>query len=522
MKLEKNPYIWYRVNPDLFVGRDVVLESTRRNLLAGRSIALIGGRKIGKTTFLRKLISVLDAQLVSGDSVLPAYVDSLAVPSPFTQVGLYCAVILEIDRALRSLNLDVSLSELCSNGSGSLEHVGFDSFKQGLKRLLEHLSARGQWQIILLFDEVGPIATSEWGGGFFANWRALISNTPEVSPFLSVLFSGAKEMSSLSEDIGSPLANVLTSRFLGPLNWAATRALAQQPIENGLSQDVAREIFVVTGGHPFLAQYILHHICEHDLAEAYARLEEGVDKFLQDEAGQFVTWWRHHFSRDERTAYIYLSETEKRISRPEINAVTGGETGGTALATLCNFGVVRSDVLQRYRTNGELFRKWVSQFSSSEKAAALYDSNIYSTLSMLDPEIARKYATAWSIYGSEFENYSGAVSEVRDVVTLTLHLLAPDSQVRSQSWYRPEKDNNGQDLKTPTRRQRVEYIIKNKSDHSRNLPEHLALLETLAEQVGKGLTGTYSYASAKTHRTATRNQAWRCLKQLDSVLAQIL
>src|SRR5208282_1844717 len=157
--------------------------------------------------------------------------------------------------------------------------------------LMRRLSASFEPRMVVLIDEVEPVVATSWGRGFFGNWRYLLSNDPDTSPYLSVLFSGAKEMTALADDVGSPIANILTVRQLRPLTWAAIQELANNPTGGLIPPGVVRKIFVSTGGHPYLAQYLLHHICEFDLNDAAEHLAEAEERFLQAEQGQFVNWW---------------------------------------------------------------------------------------------------------------------------------------------------------------------------------------------------------------------------------------
>jgi energy-coupling factor transporter ATP-binding protein EcfA2 len=519
MKLDHNPYIWQRVNPETFVGRENVLNDICGDLTGGKSVGLVGGRKIGKTTLIRKLQALL-AERSKNAGVVPVYLDVLGVPSPFNQPAFYHALVSEIGSGIASAA--DRLGGACCDFPHRETGIDYGSFKMGLSKLLQDIALKKGYKLVIMIDEVEPIIASEWGPGFFSNWRSLISNTPEISPHVSVLFSGAKEMSTLAEDVGSPLANVLTVRSLGPLTWRALRQLALEPTKGHLPISVAREVFRASGGHPFLAQYLLHHICEFDLSESSARLAEACDRFLNSDAGQFVNWWRRHFSRDERTVYINLKQSGVRMDLSDVAVLIGGEKAVDGVETLNNFGVVRTTPKNLLHLNGTLFLEWVTRFSVADQAASVFDQSIYDRLLPLDPEIAKKYAAAWAIYNTNLDNYSGAVGEIRDVLTLTLHFLAPDSQVQLENWYTPEKDGNGNELKTPTRRQRVEFILRNGSKAAKGLQDQFSLFDALTERLGKTVSQAYSEASAKTHKTATRDQAWRCLKQLDSVLAQLL
>jgi hypothetical protein len=125
--------------------------------------------------------------------------------------------------------------------------------------------------------------------------------------------------------------------------------------------------------------------------------------------------------------------------------------------------------------------------------------------------------------GLPHPNYSGAVGELRDVVTFVLHNLAPDEEVRSQLSYTPDTDEDGKPLTKPTRKQRIDCIMRKKGIHdTKAVNAEINLLETLIEQLARVVSSGYEHASTRTHTLATRDQAWKCLKQLDSILAQLL
>jgi len=138
--------------------------------------------------------------------------------------------------------------------------------------------------------------------------------------------------------------------------------------------------------------------------------------------------------------------------------------------------------------------------------------------------LAERYLSAWAILRVELPNYSGAVSEVRDVLTQVLHKLAPDEDVKKQHNYQPERDSHGNPLPTPTRRQRTQYVLQQREGTLKvgQLEKEMEFLETLLEQLPASVKIAYDHASNRTHTGATYEQAWRCLKQLDSVLAQLL
>jgi hypothetical protein len=268
----------------------------------------------------------------------------------------------------------------------------------------------------------------------------------------------------------------------------------------------------------------MHHICSFDLDDVETRLHEAQRLFLAEHAAQFYSWWVEKFSDDDKRVYAYLAGSRRAIPKRIVIRLVGDVVANKSLAVLCHTGIVRKHQRHEYYSiAGLMFKKWFRQYGSLANVPPVFDVDIYEKLMPLNPEIASKYVSAWSILATEFPNYSGAVSEMRDVVTLILHKLAPDEELKSQPNYIPEKGGDGKPLSKPTRKQRTEFIMRQKSAHGKGAVnqemEHLdALTERLSRVVGSG----YEHASARTHTVATRDQAWKCLKQLDSILAQLL
>src|SRR6266403_631451 len=113
-----------------------------------------------------------------------------------------------------------------------------------------------------------------------------------------------------------------------------------------------------------------------------------------------------------------------------------GTAALAATSCLWTYGVVRRYRQTGYKTNGSMFKEWVVlNVSSAAPTAGVYDQGIYEKLLQLDPDIAKKYLASWTIQNTVLDNYSGAVSEMRDVITLTIHRLAPDAEVMADRAY---------------------------------------------------------------------------------------
>ena len=91
----KNPYVWNAIDPDMCYGRDTLLHDLTSGLVGcpRYSFGLAGGRRMGKTTVLRRvqrdLLARTDEWKAGQLLVIPIYVDGLALPRPLTENDIW-------------------------------------------------------------------------------------------------------------------------------------------------------------------------------------------------------------------------------------------------------------------------------------------------------------------------------------------------------------------------------------------------------------------------------------------------
>lgn len=166
-----------------------------------------------------------------------------------------------------------------------------------------------------------------------------------------------------------------------------------------------------------------------------------------------------------------------------------------------------------------MFERWQKEYGTIIGTGG-FDHEVSARLRALDANLVSKYISAWGILTSNLMNYSGAVSEVRDVITLVLHKLAPDDKVTAAIGFKFEMN-----LSAPTRRQRARYIARQNdlsTEQAKTVGSEVELLETRYDQIASIVSGGYSFASALTHTTATRDLAHQALRLSDSILLQLL
>jgi hypothetical protein len=190
-----------------------------------------------------------------------------------------------------------------------------------------------------------------------------------------------------------------------------------------------------------------------------------------------------------------------------------------ALEILQHIGLVKAEEDGfAFRYTGEMFRRWYRIYGTLAETSR-HDPVLYDRLSALQPTLADKYLSAWRIYQADLPNYSGAIGEMRDTLTLLLDQIAPEDLVASEANFRLE---TGQER--PTRRQRVRYAARQRysTERAKELTSDLDLLETGCDQLAQLAASAYHTASGMAHTTASREAAYRALKQWDSILAQLV
>jgi len=402
----------------------------------------------------------------------------------------------------------------------SLQQVGqidFTGFKDILKPALPKLSQRPR--IVVLFDEIEPIIVCDWGHGFCAQWRALLSNTPDLSEYFTAVFAGAQEMAALQHDLGSPLKDVLEWRILHGLDYPDTCRLMQEPIEMQWPSEFLDSTYNQTGGHPMLVQYVMQHVCNQPPEEAGKSLERAIAKFERERSWQFAQWWERYCTPMAQRIYARLPDDGSPLDLTSLTREFGLNEANDAVEILLHVGLISAeDDGFAFRYRGEMFRRWYRVYGALAQSPT-HDPEIYIRLARLDSDLADKYLSAWMIYQSDLPNYSGAVGEMRDTLTLLLERVAPDNEVQAEAGFRVESGQS-----RPTRRQRVRYATRRiyNHDRSREIICDFDLLETDCDQLAQIVVGAYGGASGLTHTTATRERAFRALKQWDNILAQLV
>lgn len=420
-----NPYRWNQVNLDLVYGRGSLIDEMLKALPSanGNSFGITAARRMGKTTVLRSverdLLNGLQIYADSGTAIIPIYIDGLTLPRPLTANFIW-------GRIYHKLNINFQPDSNISESP-----MEFSDFADKCSTLFEN--SEKVPRAIVLFDEIEHIVVNqEWAGAFFANWRALLSNFPSISGHICAVFSGAREMANLQHDIGSPLMDVLEWRSLRNLDVVDTGRLMTEASGLDIANDVITFAFEETGGHPMILQYVMQKFLAQSVNRTEATIQECISDFETKRAWQFGEWWSKYCDAASQLVYSSLPKDHSYKAVTAFANELGGYESSKALEILQHVGIAElSTDNSQARRRCRMFTRWAEKYAENVASIA-FDSGLALLLEQLNPALREKYVSAWAIYNQDMPNYSGAVSEIRDLVTQVLHLVSPDSAVEAQ------------------------------------------------------------------------------------------
>ena len=426
-----NPFYYNTpVETTEFVGRWPLVEEIVADLTRSRgdSWAIIGGRRFGKSSLLRAIEARLILQLgrPSVRTVIPLPVD-LKRSDTDSEQQVYTTLLREIHRTLRrhfSGTFDLDASELHKLVSSAAEETSFYQFETALDDLLNRSRSTTPPRLVLLLDELDAMVNYRWAETLFNQLRALVYDGP-LAARLRIVIAGSERIIQVRQS-GSPLLNAVKSAHLEVLDEDALRQLIAkggQPPE-----DTAVAVITQSGGHPFIAQYLLHHIWndQHGLNHATPEQVSRAVRRLREERALDLRGWWEAIGANGQAAYRALIAQPDWVDERVLTRQLGrhGLALDQALAALCYHGLaVRDASRSRYRIAGALFRDWVLDRAAETKgdaAAAVAARPVLNT------------GKAWAVLVGINQYDDVHLSDLQvcvDDVTAIYHALAPGYRV---------------------------------------------------------------------------------------------
>lgn len=435
---QENPFYYnLPVRPADFVGRWPLVEEIAADQCRGRpdSWAVIGGRRFGKSSILKAVEARLLERLAGcgqGEHhVFPLIVD-LKGSETETEQNVYARIVRLLHRALaRSQVLSLDLSQTVLDAAHRSETLSLYDFEEVLDDLAGCFRRQcGPLRLVLLLDEVEATARFPWCETLFNQLRSLVYDGPLADTVRLVLTGSARVVQVRHE--GSPLLNAVKIVHLAPFPEAAMDELLARG--GALPADAAWEVKAQSGGHPFIAQYLLHHLWDRGLAQATVAQVQGVAQRMRQERAADLRGWWEAIGEAGRQAYRLLASSGGWMDESTLLTQIAGDAGplDQGLAALCYHGLaVRDQGGRRYRVAGTLFRDWFASNVQADapRPTASPPAPTFSDLraaliprSTLAPSIARIYGAGGGVVGVGFLVGGREVITCAHVVTGALGL----------------------------------------------------------------------------------------------------
>jgi hypothetical protein len=384
MAQDRNPFHYLRpVPPDEFLGRWSPVKEMAWDLTLdkGDSYACIGGRRFGKSSLLAALHHYLRTpEVLGGDHiVLPLLLDCRG--HNFASETVFFSTLLQevrrrVDAGSRSRPRDPSPVKVPLNQAWLDSLLADDppgltlsQFGEALDYILDELyQVDGPTRLVLLLDEVDDTLRYPWHQVLFGQLRSLVY-IGDLQDSVRLVLTGSRRFLDEMTERGSPLWNVLKLNYLTAFDRDAIyQLMGRAP---GLSEEAQQAVWQQSGGHPFLAQYLLHHLWELGIDEADEMTVVRVaNRFLHEEQAHLESWAKA-ITAIGMQVYGQLVNQPDWVDEVDLIRTVGGQDVSVkrALVDLCYHGfVIHDGDWNRYRYAGELFRQWfLSKYRAQQK-----------------------------------------------------------------------------------------------------------------------------------------------------------
>jgi len=363
----------------MFFGYHHELEAIIRGVSAPMNSRLsyfvAGARRMGKTSLLlqaeRRLRLMGPDRPINGyrQVLIPVYLDILRL-GDFTPKGFFGVTARLIVRYLADITLPFDVPRQITTRLEAVETASdtLTAFEEGIRDLARAAAPR-QLRVMLLIDDLGRLTRREAGEAIALNLRALHITIQHV---LAYVITGSHHNLEEIRTAGSPLENILLIRGLHVFDKEQSLALIHEPTGGQVPSEVAEQVYLQSGGHPFLIQYLMSVLCEREnLRQLKADdVLRAVERFSQ-ERRDFQHWWEGLRESDRvvyQTLYRNRQCTVEELGRMMLSAPSSAGDGRRtvleramlidSLDVLRTTGLIRESSPGLYELAGEMFARW--------------------------------------------------------------------------------------------------------------------------------------------------------------------
>jgi hypothetical protein len=291
--------------------------------------------------------------------VLPILVD-LKRCKPDSERHVYACILhylcrsLQRGRVLKDNSISKQLHTI-SEGKDSLSFFTFEDTLEDMTKFVEQ--NHGSFRLILLLDEIEAMTRYPWSEILFNQLRALIYDGPLADAVKLVLTGSVKVVQVRHE--GSPLLNAVKIAHLKSLSEHDLGTLIARG--EGIPDDVSSAIQAQSGRHPFIAQYLMHHLWDDNglTLATPAQVERVARQMQQQRAADLQGWWEAIGDSGQQAYAVLAAKQDWMGERTLLTEIHSKQPLGQGLAALCYHGLaIRDESRQHYHVVGKLFLDW--------------------------------------------------------------------------------------------------------------------------------------------------------------------
>jgi hypothetical protein len=386
----ERPFDNYRLaitEAEHFFGRGELLEQVRQAPFQLRII--LGGRRLGKTSFLR---AVEWSLLEKGSRAFPVYLD-LQGEQPESLDHFRYILIARLRDAIEKWRqtppdaLREMYRRFLRQVTGTEVTIGWikfklanwdyerklgnDNFRHLLVSTMEELR---EWDrqkfegVCLILDEADFIARQDWADDAWSYLRSLKDSATDIRPRLGLLLSGYRDLKEYRQGKGSPFPNIGERCWLGTFTDAEMAQVVEHRTrleQTALTDDELVAIQEWAGTHPYLLHQLLNALFDNHHREMPRPIENLLMDLIRHREDDFSRWWQSGGEADglagaEQTIYRELI-VRRECTADDLGASIGIPLGkiANALELLAGTGIIRQLDDERFVIGAKLFEQWV-------------------------------------------------------------------------------------------------------------------------------------------------------------------
>jgi len=288
--MNKNPFIFGKpVGKGDFYNRREEIEAAIGFIKRLQSFSVIGERRIGKTSFLKNILSREVLQAYGID--IETHVVACLGLSSFHKISKESLISTIAKRIAEQTHIETNSANI------------FDEFKTCIK----NLASNGKNLIIALdeFEVIAPILVDN-----FSHWLRFIFQEENVVA-ITASQTTVREL-EISGGAASPLFNIFGNIFLGLFGRSETENMILEMFQKGgigLEEEENTFLADLSGGNPYLIQLLGYYGYEEKKRSRGIIPEKFKESMVFHTNDQFESCWRH-LTKDEKKFLVHAEKSK--------------------------------------------------------------------------------------------------------------------------------------------------------------------------------------------------------------------